>query len=285
MAKDTFLNRKVTLNSKGKLIDLTSPAVMAIVNITPDSFYGNSRINNVDEALKATEKFIKEGAKFIDIGAYSSRPGAADVSEDEELQRLAPIVEAIAKEFPETLISIDTFRAKVAKESIYAGAHLINDISAGNLDELMFETVAKLQVPYIMMHMKGNPQNMQQDPTYENITLEILNYFAEKIAALKKLGVKDMIIDPGFGFAKTISHNYEVLQKLQSFSNFELPILVGFSRKSMITKVLNIKSADALNGTSILNTAALLKGATILRVHDVKEAMECIKLTESIKNL
>jgi dihydropteroate synthase len=285
MAKDTFLNRKVTLNSKGKLIDLTSPAVMAIVNITPDSFYGNSRINNVDEALKATEKFIKEGAKFIDIGAYSSRPGAADVSEDEELQRLAPIVEAIAKEFPETFISIDTFRAKVAKESIYAGAHLINDISAGNLDELMFETVAKLQVPYIMMHMKGNPQNMQQDPTYENITLEILNYFTEKIAALKKLGVKDMIIDPGFGFAKTISHNYEVLQKLQSFSNFELPILVGFSRKSMITKVLNIKSADALNGTSILNTAALLKGATILRVHDVKEAMECIKLTESLKNL
>jgi dihydropteroate synthase len=285
MAKDTFLNRKVTLNSKGKLIDLTSPAVMAIVNITPDSFYGNSRINNVDEALKATEKFIKEGAKFIDIGAYSSRPGAANVSEDEELQRLAPIVEAIAKEFPETFISIDTFRAKVAKESIYAGAHLINDISAGNLDELMFETVAKLQVPYIMMHMKGNPQNMQQDPTYENITLEILNYFTEKIAALKKLGVKDMIIDPGFGFAKTISHNYEVLQKLQSFSNFELPILVGFSRKSMITKVLNIKSADALNGTSILNTAALLKGATILRVHDVKEAMECIKLTESLKNL
>ncbi|TCC94617.1 dihydropteroate synthase [Pedobacter frigiditerrae] len=284
MAKDTFLNRKVTLNSKGKLIDLSAPAVMAILNITPDSFYGNSRISNVDEALKRTEKFIHEGAKFIDIGAYSSRPGAADVSEDEELQRLIPIVEAIVKEFPETLISIDTFRAKAAKDSINAGAHLINDISAGNLDSVMFETVAKLQVPYVMMHMKGTPQNMQQDPTYENVTLEVLNYFSEKISTLKKLGVKDIIIDPGFGFAKTITHNYEVLQQLQSFSIFELPILVGFSRKSMITKVLNNKSTDALNGTSILNTAALLKGASILRVHDVKEAIECIKLTERIKN-
>jgi dihydropteroate synthase len=284
MAKDTFLNRKVTLNSKGKLIDLSAPAVMAILNITPDSFYGNSRISNIDGALKTTEKFINEGAKFIDIGAYSSRPGAADVSEDKELKRLIPIVEAIVKEFPETLISIDTFRAKVAEESINAGAHLINDISSGNLDSVMFETVAKLQVPYVMMHMKGTPQNMQQDPTYENVTLEVSNYFSEKIAALKKLGVKDIIIDPGFGFAKTISHNYEVLQQLQIFSIFELPILVGFSRKSMITKVLNNKSADALNGTSILNTAALLKGASILRVHDVKEAIECIKLTERIKN-
>jgi dihydropteroate synthase len=284
MAKDTFLNRKVTLNIKVKLIDLSAPAVMAILNITPDSFYGNSRISNIDGALKTTEKFINEGAKFIDIGAYSSRPGAADVSEDKELKRLIPIVEAIVKEFPETLISIDTFRAKVAEESINAGAHLINDISSGNLDSVMFETVAKLQVPYVMMHMKGTPQNMQQDPTYENVTLEVSNYFSEKIAALKKLGVKDIIIDPGFGFAKTISHNYEVLQQLQIFSIFELPILVGFSRKSMITKVLNNKSADALNGTSILNTAALLKGASILRVHDVKEAIECIKLTERIKN-
>ncbi|WP_316768802.1 dihydropteroate synthase [Pedobacter frigiditerrae] len=284
MAKDTFLNRKVTLNSKGKLIDLSTPVVMAILNITPDSFYGNSRISNIDEALKTTERFINEGAKFIDIGAYSSRPGAADVSEDEELQRLISIVEAIAKEFPESLISIDTFRAKVAEESINAGAHMINDISAGNLDSAMFETVAKLQVPYVMMHMKGTPQNMQENPTYENVTLDVLNYFSEKISTLKKLGVKDIVIDPGFGFAKTITHNYEVLQQLQSFSIFELPMLVGFSRKSMITKVLNNKSADALNGTSILNTAALLKGASILRVHDVKEAVECIKLTERIKN-
>lgn len=283
MAKDTFLNRKVTLNSKGKLIDLSTPAVMAILNITPDSFYSNSRINNIDEALRATENFIKEGAKFIDIGAYSSRPGAVDVSVDEELNRIVPVVKAIAKEFPDTLISIDTFRAKVAKESISAGAHLINDISAGNLDAAMFETIAKFQVPYLIMHMKGTPQNMQEDPTYKNVTLEVLNYFSDKITKLKKLGVKDILIDPGFGFAKTINHNYELLQQMESLNFFEQPILVGFSRKSMITKVLNIKNEDALNGTSILNTIALQKGAAILRVHDVKAAIECIKLTEKVK--
>ncbi|MFI5450904.1 dihydropteroate synthase [Pedobacter sp. UC225_61] len=284
MAKDTFLNRKVILNSKGKLIDLCSPAVMAILNLTPDSFYANSRISSVDEALKATEKFLNEGAKFIDIGAYSSRPGAVDITLDEELKRLIPVVEAITKEFPDALVSIDTFRAKVAEETISAGAHIINDISAGNLDEQMFETVAKLQVPYVMMHMKGTPQNMQQNPTYHNIVEEISTYFSEKLAILNKLGVKDIIIDPGFGFAKTISHNYELLQQMEQLNSFKLPILVGFSRKSMVTKVLNNKSIDALNGTTILNTSALLKGAKILRVHDVKEAMECITLTERIKN-
>jgi dihydropteroate synthase len=284
MAKDTFLNRKVTLNSKGKLIDLSSPSVMAILNITPDSFYSNSRISNIGEALKAIEKFIIEGAKFIDIGAYSSRPGAAEVSQNDELNRLIPIVEAVAKEFPETLISIDTFRAKVAEEGVNAGAHLINDISAGDLDVAMFNTIAKLQVPYLIMHMKGTPQNMQQQPTYDNITLEILNYFSEKIETLKNLGIKDIMIDPGFGFGKTVTHNYQILQQLESFSTFSFPVLVGFSRKSMITKLLNNKSTDALNGTSILNTAALLKGASILRVHDVKEAVECIKLVERIKN-
>ncbi len=284
MAKDTFLNRKVTLNSKGKLIDLSSPAVMAILNITPDSFYSKSRISNIDEARIATEKFINEGAKFIDIGAYSSRPGAVNISEDEELQRLIPVVEAIASEFPETLISIDTFRAKVAEEGIMAGAHIINDIAAGNLDEEMFNTVAKLKVPYIMMHMKGTPQQMQENPSYENVTLEVLNYFTEKITTLKKLGVNDIIIDPGFGFAKTITHNYQLLQEMEVLNTFELPILVGFSRKSMITKVVNNKSNDALNGTSILNTTALLKGASILRVHDVKEALECINLIERVKN-
>jgi dihydropteroate synthase len=284
MAKDTFLNRKVTLNSKGKLIDLSSPAVMAILNLTPDSFYANSRISSVDEALKATETFLNEGAKFIDIGAYSSRPGAADITVDEELHRLIPVVEAITKEFPDALVSIDTFRAKVAEETISAGAHLINDISAGNLDEQMFKTVAKLQVPYIIMHMKGTPQNMQENPTYHNIIDEVSTYFSEKLAVLNKLGVKDIIIDPGFGFAKTISHNYELLQQMEQLNSFELPILVGFSRKSMVTKVLNNKSADALNGTTVLNTSALLKGAKILRVHDVKAAVECVKLTERIKN-
>lgn len=282
MAKDTFLNRKVTLNSNGKLIDLSRPAVMAILNLTPDSFYSQSRINNIDDALKRTATFIQEGAQFIDIGAYSSRPGAADVSEVEELQRLIPIVEAITKNFPEIFISIDTFRAKVAEAAILSGAHLINDIAAGNLDEAMFETVAKLQVPYIMMHMKGTPQNMQENPVYENITNEVLSYFIEKTNQLQKLGVKDIIIDPGFGFAKNTEHNYQLLQQMGSFRLLKLPILVGFSRKSMITKVLNIKPEQALNGTSILNTVALQKGATILRVHDVKAAVECIKLVEMV---
>ncbi len=284
MAKDTFLNRKVTLNCKGKLIDLSEPAVMAILNLTPDSFYSQSRINTIDQALKKTAKFIEEGAQFIDIGAYSSRPGAIHISEAEELERLMPIVEAIAKAFPETLISIDTFRAKVAEAAILSGAHLINDISAGNLDEAMFETIAKLQVPYIIMHMKGNPQNMQENPSYENITNEVLTYFMEKVNQLRKLGVKDIIIDPGFGFAKTIDHNYKLLQEMESLNILSLPILVGFSRKSMITKVLDIRNKDALNGTSVLNTISLQKGATILRVHDVKSAMECIKLVEMVKH-
>lgn len=283
-AKDTFLNRKLTLNSNGKLIDLSSPSVMAILNVTPDSFYSKSRINNLDQALKTTEEFIKAGAKFIDIGAYSSRPGAADVSEAEELQRLIPIVEAIAQTFPEVFISIDTFRAKVAEAAILSGAHIINDISAGNLDETMFETVAKLQVPYIMMHMKGTPQNMQENPIYEDITNEVLAYFIEKTNRLQQMGVKDIIIDPGFGFAKSTEHNYKLLQQMESLNILKLPILVGFSRKSMITKVLNIKAEEALNGTSVLNTVALQKGASILRVHDVKVAVECIKLVEMIKD-
>lgn len=284
MAKDTFLNRKFTLNSKGNLIDLSKPAVMAILNITPDSFYSQSRINTIDEALKRTATFIQEGAQFIDIGAYSSRPGAIHVSEAEELERLLPIVDAIVKEFPNTLISIDTFRAKVAEAAIVSGAHLINDISAGNLDEAMFDTIAKLQVPYIMMHMKGTPQNMQENSFYENISNEVLTYFIEKLSHLRKLGVKDIIIDPGFGFAKTIDHNYKLLQEMESLNILALPILVGFSRKSMLTKFLDIKSEEALNGTTVLNTISLQKGATILRVHDVKAAMECIKLSEKVKN-
>ncbi len=283
MAKDTFLNRKITLNSKGNLIDLSQPAVMAILNLTPDSFYSQSRVKNNDEALKRTANFIQEGAQFIDIGAYSSRPGATHVSEAEELERLLPIVEVIAKEFPNTLISIDTFRAKVAEAAILSGAHLINDISAGSLDEEMFDTVAKLQVPYIMMHMKGTPQNMQENPTYENITSEVLTYFIEKLNHLRKLGIKDIIIDPGFGFAKTIDHNYKLLQEMESLNILALPILVGFSRKSMLTKFLEIKSEEALNGTTVLNTISLQKGAKILRVHDVKAAMECIKVSEKVK--
>jgi dihydropteroate synthase len=284
MAKDTFLNRKVTLNSKGKLIDLSKPLVMAILNSTPDSFYANSRTEGVKDSLKKTELFLAQGAKFIDIGAYSSRPGAIDISIDEELGRLIPIVTAIAKEFPSAILSIDTFRAKVAEEAIFSGAHVINDIAAGELDNEMFNTISKLQVPYIMMHMKGTPQTMQQNATYENVTAEVSAYFLKKVTALRNLGVKDLVIDPGFGFAKDITQNYTLLQQLESLQVFELPILVGFSRKSMVTKVLNNKAHEALNGTSILNTAVLLKGASILRVHDVKSAMECIELTEKIKN-
>jgi dihydropteroate synthase len=282
MAKDTFLNRKVTLNSKGKLIDLTSPVVMAILNLTTDSFYSKSRIATIDEALQKTDAFLTAGAKFIDLGAYSSRPGAVHIEENEEINRLIPVIEALTKEFPDALLSIDTFSANVAETAINAGAHLINDISAGNLDEIMFETVAKLNVPYLMMHMKGTPQTMQENPQYENITVEVMDYFSSKINALQKLGIKDIIIDPGFGFAKTVNHNYELLQKMEVLNTFELPILVGFSRKSMITKVLHNKTDEALNGTTILNTIALTKGASILRVHDVKEAVECITLYKTL---
>ncbi|MES2651860.1 MAG: dihydropteroate synthase [Bacteroidota bacterium] len=284
MAKDTFLNRKFTLNSKGNVIDLSSPVVMAILNLTPDSFYSKSRVAGVNEVLQRTADFLKAGAKFIDLGAYSSRPGAVHISEEEELKRLIPVVEAITKEFPEALLSIDTFRAKVAETAINVGAHLINDISAGSLDDAMFDTVAKLNVPYSIMHMKGNPQTMQENPVYENVTTEVVNYFSDKITRLKQMGVNDIIIDPGFGFAKTIEHNYELLQKMEVLNSFELPILVGFSRKSMITKVLQNKASDALNGTSILNTIALTKGASILRVHDVKEAVECITLVNRVNN-
>lgn len=278
MAKDTFLNRKQTLNCKGKLIDISQPSVMAILNITPDSFYAGSRISGITEALKQAEKFVAAGAKFIDIGAYSTRPSAAEVSETEEIKRLVPVVKAVHEAFPESLLSVDTFRAKVAEAGIKAGAHLINDISGGNLDDKMFETVARLNVPYIMMHMKGTPQNMQNNPMYENVAQEIFSYFSGKINTLKELGVKDIILDPGFGFSKTVDHNYQLLKDLTLLNFFELPLLVGFSRKSMITKALNIATEDALNGTSVLNTIALLKGATILRVHDVKEAVECIAL-------
>ena len=276
MAKDTFLNRKITLNSKG-------PAVMAILNLTPDSFYRNSRIASIDTALQRTADFLKAGAKFIDLGAYSSRPGAIHISEEEEMKRLIPAVDAIAKEFPEALLSIDTFRSKVAEAAINAGAYLINDISAGSLDEAMFETVARLNVPYVMMHIKGNPQTMQENPTYENITSEVINYFTDKIKIAKEHGIKDIIIDPGFGFAKTIDHNYKLLKEMEALNCFELPILVGFSRKSMITKVLQNKADDALNGSSILNTIALTKGASILRVHDVKEAIECVTLFNHLR--
>ncbi|WP_228099138.1 dihydropteroate synthase [Pedobacter sp. MC2016-24] len=282
MAKDTFLNRKHTLNLQGKLIDLSVPRVMGILNLTTDSFYSDSRNSSVTEALQKTEKMLAEGATFIDIGAYSSRPGAADVSPDEESDKVVAAVEAILKAFPEALISIDTFRAQVAREAVNAGAHIINDIAGGNMDEAMFDTVAALNVPYIMMHMKGTPQTMQQQTHYEDMMPEIVDYFARKVNWLQKMGLKDLILDPGFGFAKTLDQNYVLLQQMQQLDIFELPILVGFSRKSMIYKFLGGGPENALNGTTTLNTIALLKGAGILRVHDVKAAAESIALVQKM---
>ena len=280
MAKDTFLNRKTTLNIKGQLLDLRLPQVMAILNITPDSFYASSRTASIDEALTKTAAFLQAGATIIDIGAYSSRPGAADVSEQEELERIVPVVEALSKAHPEAVLSIDTFRANVARAAIQAGGHIINDISGGALDPAMFETVAELDVPYILMHMKGTPQTMQQEVQYDDVVLDVVDYFSERVAALHALGVKDIILDPGFGFAKNRDHNYQLLNHLEDLKIFGLSILVGFSRKSMIAKFLNVDPAEALNGTTVLNTIALQKGASILRVHDVTPAMECIKLVE-----
>lgn len=268
----------MTINCKGQLIDLSTPKVMGILNLTPDSFYDGGKYKDESSVLKHVEKMIDEGAIFIDVGAYSSRPNAEDISESEELWRILPIIEMIVKEFPDALISIDTFRSTIAKNCIEAGACIINDISAGKLDDKMFQTVASLHVPYIMMHMKGTPKTMQKLANYNNLFKEILFYFSERIAAARTLGIVDLIVDPGFGFAKTIDQNYELLNHLELFKILELPLLAGLSRKSMVYKPLNLSSKEALNGTTILNTIALQKGAAILRVHDVKEAVECVKL-------
>ncbi len=272
----------MTINCKGKLIDLASPKVMGILNITPDSFYDGDKHKNETSILMHVESMLNAGATFIDIGAYSSRPNADFVTEEVELQRIVPIIETVLKKFPEALLSVDTFRSNVAKQCVEAGAALINDISAGKLDEIMLQTVATLHVPYIMMHMKGTPQTMQQHTNYDNLTKDILFYFSERLATAKALGIVDVIIDPGFGFAKTLKQNYLLLNHLELFKMIEKPILVGVSRKSMIYKTLETTANDALNGTTVLNTIALQKGASILRVHDVKEAMETIKLVEAL---
>jgi dihydropteroate synthase len=283
MAKDTFLNRKTTLNVNGRIVDLSSPSVMGILNLTDDSFYSNSRISSLELALQRAETIINEGGKFIDIGAYSSRPGAIDVTEQQEIDRIVPVVESIIKSYPDVLISIDTFRAKVARYAIEAGAHIINDIAAGNMDEAMFQTVADLKVPYIMMHMRGTPQTMQQHTDYNHLMLNMISYFSVKVNELKNLGVNDIILDPGFGFAKTLEQNYEVLKHMSDLDILELPVLAGLSRKSMIYKFLGSGPEQALNGTTSLNTIALLKGANILRVHDVKAALECIALVTKMQ--
>lgn len=272
----------MTINCKGNLIDLTVPKVMGILNITPNSFFDGGKYSNHDAIIQQVQKMITDGATFIDIGAYSSKPNAEFVTENEEIKRILPIVELVLKHFPETIISIDTFRSQVAQICIENGASIINDISAGNLADKMFETVAKLQIPYIMMHMKGDPQTMQSLALYDNIVKEILFYFSKKINKARSLGINDLIVDPGFGFAKTIAHNYEVLQKLELFHMLDLPILAGISRKSMVYKTIDSSAQKALNGTTVLNTIALTKGAKILRVHDVKEAVECVKLFTAV---
>ena len=268
----------MTINCKGNLIDLSTPKVMGILNLTPDSFYdGGAYLNDID-ILKQVEKMLNEGASFIDIGAYSSRPNAEHISEDEELKRLIPQIKNIVKAFPEALLSIDTFRSKVAKESVETGACIINDISGGSLDANMFKTIGELQVPYILMHLKGTPQNMQQNPTYDNVVRDLLNYFSEKILLLKKEKVNDIIVDVGFGFSKTMDHNYSLLKNLAQFKILDTPILTGVSRKSMLYKLLDSNAKNALNATTVANTIALQNGTNILRVHDVKEAVEAINI-------
>jgi len=266
------------INCNGKLIDLTTPKVMGILNITPDSFFDGGKYNDTKAILSQVKKMLDEGATFIDIGAYSSRPGAKHISEEEELNRILPIIKLLINEIPSILISADTFRSKIAEQCVQNGTCMVNDISAGSMDKDMFATIAKLQVPYIIMHMQGTPKTMQTNPVYDNIVKDVLFYFSKKISDLHSLGVNDIIADVGFGFGKTIEHNYELLSQLELFKNLEVPILIGVSRKSMLFKPLNISAKEALNATTSANTMALLNGANILRVHDVKEAIETIKI-------
>lgn len=271
------------INVNGKLLDLSSPKIMGILNLTPDSFYAESRKQTEQDIRIRTRQIIEEGGSIIDVGAYSSRSKAEHITPDEEMRRLRNGLQIINSEYPDAIISVDTFRADVARMCVEEyGVAIINDIAAGEMDENMFQMIAQLKVPYIMMHMQGTPQNMQQNPHYENVVKEVMLYFATKIQQLRDLGAKDLIIDPGFGFGKTLEHNYELLEKLESFQLFDLPLLVGVSRKSMIYKLLGGTSEDALNGTSIINTISLLKGANILRVHDVKAASEAMQIVNAM---
>lgn len=275
----------LTINVNGQLMEFSHTQVMGILNVTPDSFYAHSRKQTETEILARAHQIVDEGASIIDLGAYSSRPNALDVSESEEMQRLRNALQIIRRELPDAILSIDTFRADVARMCVEEyGAAIINDISAGQMDNRMFPTIAQLGVPYIIMHMQGTPQNMQDSPHYDNLLKEVFYYFSEKVQRLRDLGVKDIILDPGFGFGKTIEHNYQLMNHLEEFNVFQLPLLVGISRKSMIYKLLGTTPEEALNGTTVLNTIALQKGAHLLRVHDVKAAVETVTLTEKMKN-
>ena len=267
------------INVNGNLMDLEHPRVMGILNVTPDSFYAGSRKQSEEDILQRARQIIEEGGDIIDIGAYSSRPDAKHISTEEETSRLRKALTLLNREMPEVVISVDTFRADIAKMCVEEyGVAIVNDISAGNMDENMMPTVAKLGVPYVMMHIKGTPQDMQKNPEYDNVLKDVMYYFSEKVQKMRDLGAKDIIIDPGFGFGKTVEHNYILMNKLEEFRIFDLPILVGISRKSMIYRLLSNTPEDALNGTTVLNTISLMKGANILRVHDVKEACEAVKI-------
>ena len=279
------MNTPRYINVNGRLMDLSEPQVMGILNVTPDSFYAGSRAETEQDIIRRLHQIVDEGASIVDIGGYSSRPDADHISAKEEMNRLRNGLEIIRKHRPEVVVSVDTFRADVARMCVEEyGAAIINDISAGQMDGQMFTTIARLGVPYIIMHMKGTPQDMQVNPQYGHFLKEVFYYFSEKVQQLRDLGVKDIIIDPGFGFGKNLEHNYELMNHLEEFSLFELPLLVGVSRKSMIYKLLDITPQEALNGTTVLNTVALLKGANILRVHDVKEAVETVRIIGKMKS-
>lgn len=285
---DTLYNMKHPIaqyiNVNGRLMDLSNPQVMGILNVTPDSFYAGSRKQTEAEIAARAQQILTEGGSIIDIGAYSSRPNAEHISTEEEMKRLRNGLQIICREHPDAVVSVDTFRADVARMCVEEyGVAMVNDIAAGEMDSEMFPTIARLGVPYIIMHMQGTPQNMQQHPHYEDVLREVLYYFSEKVQRLRDIGVKDIILDPGFGFGKTLAHNYELLNRMEEFAIFELPVLVGVSRKSMIYKLLDTTPEETLNGTTVLHTIALMKGANILRVHDVKEAVETVRLVNAMK--
>lgn len=280
IAKDT----EFSYISKNKTLRFTHPLVMGILNITSDSFFDGGKYYDEKAQIEHVEKMLEQGADIIDIGAMSTRPGAKIITQEEEIQKIKPIFKILTKEFPDAIFSVDTFRAEVAKISADIGVHIINDISGGEIDKNMFTTIAKLNLPYILMHMQGCPQNMQKNPVYNNVVTDIFNYFNEKIIELNNLGFNKIILDPGFGFGKTLQHNYKLLKEMKYFKKFKFPILVGISRKSMINKILNTTPAEALNGTTVLNTIALMNGANILRVHDVKEAKEAVKIVEMLNS-
>jgi len=283
-SKNTIFSQFYSFNCGGKLIAPELPLVMGILNITPDSFYDGGKYQNEKSILKRVEQMLSEGAGIIDIGAVSTRPGSQSVDKKEEHNRLIPALKAVVKEFPDAIISIDTYRSAVAAAAVSEGAHIINDISAGGFDAKMFDTIAKLNVPYIMMHMQGTPQNMQLNPQYDDVVNDIILFFAKKITQLTRAGAKDIIVDPGFGFGKTVEQNYELLNGLDYFKTIEAPLMVGISRKSMIYKLLETTSEEALNGTSVAHSIALMKGADMLRVHDVKEAVQAIKIIKALTN-